>query len=74
MRKTFIAMLCLCALSACRELPSERERRIETELREQQESKNRWQAIAFVLGIGCTAVLFVGAAVGAKARKDAEQR
>lgn len=66
-----ITLLCATALCACRDISNDR---LESELHEQQEAKNRWEAIAFVLGIGCTAVLFIGASMGSKARKDAESR
>ena len=73
-RKIIIILLCATSLCACKEIQTEREKRIETELHQQQESKNRWVAFAFILGIGCVAVLFIGAAMGAKARKDAITR
>ena len=45
------------------------ERRIAVET-EREASRSRWQVSAMLLGCGCVISLFVGAALGTKARND----
>jgi hypothetical protein len=51
----------------------ERERRIQTEqqLDHQRQSTGHWQFAATILSVTCVILLVVGAAIGAKARKEA---
>ena len=46
--------------------------RLHTEVDEAQQTKDNWQIIAFVLGVGCCGCLIGGAAMGSKARKAVE--
>lgn len=39
------------------------------QLDQQRQATGGWQIIAGVLGVGCVALLVIGAAIGAKARK-----
>ena len=43
--------------------------KVENELHEQQQSSGDWMIIAGILGIGCTVLFGIGAAIGSKARK-----
>jgi hypothetical protein len=36
---------------------------------EQEHSKDEWQLVALVLGVGCVITLGIGAAIGSKARR-----
>ena len=62
--------------------PTERERRIEIQTRldetsrkvgEQQRSMTHWQIATGSLAIGCVMLLILGAALGAKVRRDGHQ-
>ena len=62
--------------------PTERERRIEIQTQldeashkvsEQQQSMTHWQIATGSLAIGCVMLLILGAALGAKVRRDGHQ-
>lgn len=50
----------------------ERQRRIQTEhqLQHQRQATGIWQFVSGILGTTCVVLLVVGAAIGAKARKE----
>ena len=48
--------------------------RLQGEVDQQEHSKDEWQIIAFVLGVGCCGCLICGAALGSAARKAAEAK
>lgn len=43
--------------------------RLQRQTDQQEHSKDTWQIIAFILGIGCVITLVAGAAIGSRARK-----
>ena len=47
--------------------------RLQGELDQQEHSKDTWQIIAFVLGVGCCGTLIVGAAMGSNARRAVKE-
>ena len=59
---------------------AERERRIEAErtlgaqIVQQQQSANKWEGIAFILGVGCIVTLVAGAAIGSNGRKNVQAK
>lgn len=78
---TFV--LTLLFLAGCKEdnqsqqeLERERERARQAEIaREQAEkSKNMWQTVAWVAGVGAVVLLVFGTAIGSSARKDSENK
>jgi len=48
--------------------------RLQGEVDQEQQSRDDWQGIASVLGVGCVITLVVGAAIGSKGRKAANGR
>lgn len=78
--KPLIPLLIAIGLAACHdsstgELDQERRRRAAAEQRAaaDQESRDQWQAVALVTAAGAVVLLFVGAALGSKAKSDVHQ-
>ena len=47
--------------------------RLQYQVDQEQQSKDTWQIIAFVLGVGCVVTLVAGAAIGSHARQAAKE-
>ena len=47
--------------------------RLENQLQQQQRKTGNWQAVSFVLGIGCVSATVIGCAIGSKARRHAKR-
>ena len=47
--------------------------RLQYQIDQEQQSKDTWQIIAFVLGVGCVVTLVAGAAIGSHARQAAKE-
>ncbi len=47
--------------------------KLNSEIQAERKSKGNWQGIAFALGIGCVVTLIIGAAIGSKARRSANE-
>ena len=47
--------------------------RLQYQVDQEQQSKDTWQIIAFVLGVGCVVTLVAGAAIGSHARRAAKE-
>ena len=53
----------------------ERQRdQLQEQLQDQQSRTGKWIALCLILGIGCPAALLLGAALGSKTKRDADQR
>lgn len=80
MKPGFIPILVAGALAGCDdqpqpnsgELEQARRKAAEAEQRaaETEESRDHWQTFALFTGVGAVVLLFVGAALGSKARND----
>ena len=47
--------------------------RLQYQVDQEQQSKDTWQIIAFVLGVGCVVTLVAGAAIGSHASKSVKE-
>ena len=47
--------------------------RLQYQVDQEQQSRDSWQTIAFVLGVGCVVTLVAGAAIGSHARRAAKE-
>jgi hypothetical protein len=68
-----VLLVLMLGMTGCHDDHDQQLIKVENELHQQRQANNGLVGAVFVLGVGCTVLFGIGAAIGSKARKQARK-